>query len=166
MVSPEFRPEAILEVLERHRVRYVLIGGFAATIHGSPYLTTDVDITPAATPENLASLSAGLNELEARIRVAGEPEGVAFKPDAESLAQGQIWTSTTTFGDLDVSFVPSGTHGYDDLRRDATELEVLGVHVPLASLADIIRSKEAADRPKDRLTLPVLRRILEEGGDR
>jgi hypothetical protein len=59
---------------------------------------------------------------------------------------------------------PSGTHGYDDLRRDAIELEILGVQVPLASLADIIRSKEAADRPKDRLTLPVLRRILEEGG--
>ncbi len=47
-MSPEFRPEAILEVLERHRVRYVLIGGFAAAIHGSPYVTTDVDITPAA----------------------------------------------------------------------------------------------------------------------
>ncbi|GEM_PF-2496763 len=59
--------------------------------------------------------------------------------------------------------MPSGTHGYDDLRRDATELEILGVHVPLASLADIIRSKEAADRPKDRLTLPMLRRILDEG---
>jgi hypothetical protein len=59
---------------------------------------------------------------------------------------------------------PSGTHGYDDLRRDAIELEILGVHVPVASLADVIRSKEAADRPKDRLTLPVLRRIFEEGG--
>ena len=55
---------------------------------------------------------------------------------------------------------PSGTHGYDDLRRDAIELEILGVQVPLA---EIICSKEAADRPKDRLTLPVLRRILEEG---
>jgi hypothetical protein len=165
-MSPEFRPEAILEVLERHRVRYVLIGGFAATIHGSPYVTTDVDITPAAGPENLARLSAALNELEARKRVAGEPEGFAFSHDAASLAKGQIWNLITRFGDLDISFVPSGTRGYDDLRRDAADLEILGVQVPLASLADIIRSKEAADRPKDRLVLPVLRRILEEGGDR
>ena len=164
-MSPEFRPEAILEVLERYRVRYVLIGGFAATIHGSPYVTTDIDITPAAGPENLAQLSAALDELEARIRVAGEPEGVAFRHDAASLAAAQVWNLTTRFGDLDISLVPCGTRGYDDLRRDATDLEILGVHVPLASLADIIRSKEAADRPKDRLVLPVLRRILEAGGE-
>ena len=163
-MSGEFRPEAILEVLERHRVRYVLIGGLAATIHGSPHVTTDVDITPATSPPNLARLSAALKELEARIRVAGDPEGLPFDHDAASLAWGQIWNLTTTFGDLDISFVPSGTHGYDDLRRDAIELEILGVHVPVASLADVIRSKEAADRPKDRLTLPVLRRIFEEGG--
>jgi hypothetical protein len=163
-VSGEFRPEAILEVLERHRVRYVLIGGLAATIHGSPHMTTDVDITPATSPPNLARLSAALKELEARIRAAGEPEGLPFDHDAASLARGQIWNLVTTSGDLDISFVPSGTHGYDDLRRDAIELDILGVQVPVASLADIIRSKEAADRPKDRLTLPVLRRILEEGG--
>jgi hypothetical protein len=72
---------------------------------------------------------------------------------------------TTVFGDLDISFVPSGTQGYDDLRRDATDLEILGVHVPLASLADIVRSKQAADRRKGRLTLPVLRRMLEEGAN-
>jgi hypothetical protein len=163
-VTGDFRPEAILEVLERHRVRYVLIGGLAATIHGSPHVTTDVDITPATSPTNLARLSAALKELEARIRVAGEPEGLPFDHDAASPARGQIWNLVTTSGDLDISFVPSGTHGYDDLRRDAIELDILGVQVPVASLADIIRSKEAADRPKDRLTLPVLRRILEEGG--
>jgi hypothetical protein len=89
-VNTEFRPEAILDVLERHRVRYVLIGGFAATIHGSPYVTTDVDITPATGPENLAQLPAALNELEARIRVTGEPEGFDFTHDAESLAKGQM----------------------------------------------------------------------------
>jgi hypothetical protein len=71
-VSAEFRPEAILEFLERHRVRYVLIGGLAATIHGSPHMTTDVDITQATSPANLARLSAALKELEARIRVAGD----------------------------------------------------------------------------------------------
>ena len=163
-MTGDFRPEAILEVLERHRVRYVLIGGLAATIHGSPHVTTDVDITPATSPTNLARLSAALKELEARIRVAGEPEGLPFDHDAASPARGQIWNLVTTSGDLDISFVPSGTHGYDDLRRDAIELDILGVQVPVASLADIIRSKEAADRPKDRLTLPVLRRILEEGG--
>lgn len=164
-VSAEFRPEAILGALERHRVLYVLIGGLAATIHGSPHVTTDVDIVPEASSANLARLSAALKELEARIRTTGEPDGVAFDHDAASLARSRVWNLTTVSGDdLDITFRPSGTEGYGDLRRDAIELEILDVRVPLASLADVIRSKEAAHRPKDRLTLPVLRRILEEGG--
>ena len=61
-------------------------------------------------------------------------------------------------------FMPAGTKGYPDLRRDALEMEVMGVHTVVASLADVIRSKEAAGRPKDQLVLPVLRRLLEEGG--
>lgn len=163
-MSAEFRPEAILGALERNRVLYVLIGGLAATIHGSPHVTTDVDIVPEASSANLARLSAALKELEARIRTTGEPEGLAFDHDAASLARSRVWNLTTVSGDLDITFRPSGTDGYGDLRRDAIELEILDVRVPLASLADVIRSKEAADRPKDRLTLPVLRRILEEGG--
>jgi predicted nucleotidyltransferase len=69
----------------------------------------------------------------------------------------------TDHGDLDISFVPNGTHGYADLVRDATEMEIDGVRVSVASLADIIRSKQAANRDKDLRVLPVLRRILAEG---
>ena len=66
----------------------------------------------------------------------------------------------TRAGDLDVSFVPSGTQGYADLRRDAVTIVVHGVSVPVASLADVVRSKEAAGRDKDRLALPMSRRLL------
>jgi len=116
-VSPGFRPEAILEVLERQHVRYVLIGRFAATIHGSPHVTTGVDITPAETPENLARLSAALEELEARIRVAGEPDGLAFSYDAGSLARGRVWSLTTRLGtSISRSFLrePMGTTTSDE----------------------------------------------------
>jgi hypothetical protein len=161
-VAAEFAPEKILRALERHEVRYVLIGGFAATIHGSPYLTTDVDVTPATDADNLDRLSAALRELKARVRTAAEPDGFVFDHDAQSLDHARMWNLMTTAGDLDISFVPSGTGGYEDLRRDAIDLEILGVHVPVASLADIVRSKAAADRPKDQLVLPVLRRMLDE----
>jgi hypothetical protein len=50
-----------------------------------------------------------------------------------------------------------------NLARDAVHLTILGADVDVASLADVVRSKEAAGREKDRLVLPVLRRILEEG---
>ena len=84
-MAPEFRPDRILRVLEQHDVRFVLIGGLAATAHGSPQVTNDVDITPERSRENLHRLSAALKELGARIRTAAEPEGFPFDHDAESL---------------------------------------------------------------------------------
>jgi len=162
MSAPEFSPERILEVLDRHGVRSVLIGGFAAVIHGSPYVTTDVDVVPDSDASNLERLSEALDELHARIGTEANPNGVPFEHDAACLAAVGMWNLVTDFGRLDIAFEPSGTFGYADVSRDATHLTILGAEVDVASLDDIIRSKEAAGRDKDRLVLPVLRRILDE----
>jgi hypothetical protein len=154
-----FDGPAVLEVLHRHGVDFVLIGGFAAVVHGSPLLTTDVDITPEQGRDNLARLSAALTELDARGRAEGA-EPLPFSHDADSLARAGVWDLTTKHGDLDISFVPAGTRGYPDLARDAVEVELRGIPVKLASLADIVRSKDAAARPKDLRALPVLRELL------
>lgn len=165
MSEPEFSPERILRVLAKHRVRAVLIGGFAAVIHGSPYVTTDVDLVPAADPENLERLSEALQELKARVWTNDEPQGVPFSHDAASLSAVRVWNLVTKHGRLDITFEPTGTAGYEDVARDAVHLQILGAEVDVASLADVIRSKEAAGREKDRLVLPVLRRLLEESGE-
>jgi hypothetical protein len=81
----QFDPESLLAVLERHGVAYVLVGGYAARLHGSLRPTSDVDVTPATTEENLARLAAALTELGARIRTKAEPSGLAFAASAESL---------------------------------------------------------------------------------
>lgn len=164
MPERDFSPEAMLGVLAEHRVRCVLIGGFAAVIHGSPYLTTDVDVVPAADQENLERLSAALGEMHARVWTSSEPDGSPFDHSAGSLVAVRVWNLVTDHGRLDITFRPSGTEGFDDLSRDAVHLTILGVPVDVASLADIIRSKEAAGRERDRLVLPVLRRIAEETG--
>lgn len=162
MPEPEFRPEAILRVLESRGVRYVLMGGFAAVIHGSPYLTTDVDVVPLADADNLERLSDALRDLHAKVWTSSEPEGLPFDHSPASLGAVRIWNLVTDHGRLDITFEPSGTQGYGDVVRDAVHLTILGVGVDVASLADVIRSKEAAGREKDRLVLPVLRRIAEE----
>jgi len=156
----EFRPQEILRVLDRHEVRYVLVGGLAAVLHGAAHVTTDVDVVPEEGLRNLERLSAALTELGARIRVTGEPDGVPFDPSAESLARIRLWNLRTNLGDLDITFEPSGTRGFNDLRRDAVTMSIRGVDVPVASLADVIRSKEAAGRPRDRAALPALRELL------
>ena len=156
-----FAPHEILAALDRHGVRYVVIGGLAAILHGAPHVTTDVDIVPEEALRNLERLSEVLRELNAKIRVVGEEDGVPFGHDADSLARVRIWNLVTDRGNLDITFEPSGTYGYEDLRRDAVRMTVRGVEVPVAALADVIRSKEAADRQRDRAILPTLRRMLE-----
>jgi hypothetical protein len=150
----------LLEVLDRHKVAYVLIGGLAAVYHGSPFPTEDADITPQTDRANLESLAAALVELHARIRTDSEPAGLPFAFDADSFAASKSLNLTTVAGDLDLTFEPAGTAGYDDLRRDATRTDLYGVTVQIASLADVIRSKQAANRPKDQRVLPTLREIL------
>jgi hypothetical protein len=154
-------PTAIFRALAVHEVRYVLIGGLAATLHGSPLATGDVDICPEDSPANLGRLADALRDMEAAID-DGKGGTVAFPPDPVLLAQGRLWNLATAHGRLDISFEPSGTRGYDDLGRDAVTFEIQGTPVRAASLADVIRSKEAAGRERDRRALPTLRRLLEE----
>lgn len=158
--EPEFQPERMLRILQDHGVHLVLIGGFAAVIHGSPYVTFDIDVVPSRDPANLDRLSTALKQMHARVWTASEPEGIPFDHDAASIADVGVWNLVTDLGRLDLTFEPAGTGGYEDLARDALRLTILGAEVDVASLADVVRSKEAADREKDRLVLPVLRRLL------
>ncbi len=160
----DFDPVGVFRVLRDHGVRFVVIGGVAARLRGAPMLTEDVDITPENTRANLVRLAAALVDLDARMRTPAEPGGVVFRIDADMLAGNDSWTLTTRHGDLDLVFAPAGTRGYPDLIRTADELKVSarGLTVAVADLADVIRSKEAAGRDKDRAALPLLRRTLEE----
>jgi hypothetical protein len=161
-----FAPERILDVLASHDVRFVLIGGLAAVAHGSPLLTEDVDVTPEASAANLDRLALALRALEARVRHPDIPEGLPFSCDATSLASAIFWNLTTPFGDLDISFTPAGTAGYPSLISEAAPFSFRGVTVQLASLDSVVRSKAAADRPKDHRALPVLRELLAQQRER
>ncbi|HEX3842244.1 MAG TPA: hypothetical protein VHU85_15740 [Acidimicrobiales bacterium] len=166
MSSERFDPFRIVEAFNHRGVEYVVIGGFAAELHAAAVPPTrDIDFTPRATEENVKRLSLAFTDLDARIRTAGVPEGLRFSHDAASLAKVGVWNLTCKFGELDISFKPSGTGGYDDLMQNAIRTELGGDQMPVASLADIIRSKEAAGRPKDFTALPALqlRFVADEG---
>jgi hypothetical protein len=155
----------MLAALTGGGVRFVLIGGMAAILHGDVGVTVDLDIVPERERENFERLAVVLRSLRARIRAEGAPEGLPLDCSGaflRNLAPDSILNLTTTAGDLDLTFRPSGTRGYSDLHRDALELEAApGLQILVASLADVIRSKEAAGREKDRLALPRLRRLLD-----
>jgi hypothetical protein len=156
-----FEPRELFRILNAHGVRYVVIGNLGATLYGSPLATYDADICPSRDRVNLDALAAALREMGARVRAPGAPGGLAFACDAEFLGRMKMVNLVTAHGDLDLSFEPSGTEGYDDLSRTQSTVALRdGLHVPVAALEDIIRSKEAANREKDRLVLPTLRLLL------
>ncbi len=159
-------PELLFTTLARNGVRYVLIGAVAARLHGFPRLTADADITPATDGDNLARLAAALCQLDARVYTETVPEGLPFDCSPAMLERGAMWSLATSAGRLDVAFMPSGTEGYQDLARNAVRFEVYGIELHAASLEDIIRSKQAADRPQDRQDVLVMREMLrrEQGG--
>jgi len=161
-VAPVLRPREIFATLAEHRVRFVVIGGLAAVMHGSSAATGDVDICPERSTANLEHLAAALRDLHARIRTSAEPAGIEFRADAVFLAQMAMVNLVTDFGDLDISYQPAGFAGYEELVDHAVEIDVAGVAVWIASLDDVIRSKETANRPKDHATLPILRALQDE----
>lgn len=155
-VPPPLDVEAILGTLDRHKVEYVLIGGLAARLHGSPLLTEDLDITPEASRDNLARLALALQELEARLR---GPEEVEFPLDDRSLASADELTMTTQAGWLDICRRPVGGQSYATLAPNAETYEIFGLRVRVASIDDLIRSKSAPGRDKDLRGLPALREL-------
>jgi hypothetical protein len=157
-----YSPDKILEVLERHGVHYIVIGGLAAELRGSPYATRDVYVTPSRERANLGRLADALRELKATLRIPNVDGPVEFPLDQHSFDWGTTWTFVTEHGYLDIALLPDGTRGYDDLRKGASRERITdSLEVNVASLADVIRSKEAAGREKDRAVLPVLRQVLE-----
>jgi hypothetical protein len=157
-------PERIVRTLAGHGVRYVMIGALAARLQGFPRLTADADITPDRSRDNLEKLAAALVELDARVYTESVPEGLPFDCSAKMLARAELWNLITAAGRLDLAFVPAGTEGYEDLARAAVRFEVFGVELLAARLADIVRSKEAADRPQDRQDVVILREIMRRSG--
>ena len=155
---------AIVAVLQRHGVRFVVIGGFAIQLHRVQGLarTSDIDVTPDRSRQNLERLVAALNELDARLRGDRLPdEGLPVPWHVDLLERMDVALNLITrFGPLDLALKPSGTEGYDDLVASAVRFDVAGTVMITASLEDLIRSKTAAGREKDNLALPTLLRHL------
>jgi hypothetical protein len=163
--APAFDPLRALETLARHEVRFVVIGAFSAVVQGYPLATYDLDVTPSRDRSNLERIVPALRELNARLRLPRN-ETVAFPLELMMIEQNEAWTLATDAGPLDLVFMPAGTGGYDDLRRDALEETVGGVRVFLASLRDIIRMKQASNRVKDQAQIPALRATLDRVRER
>jgi hypothetical protein len=163
--------QRIIEILGRHRVDFVVIGGAASQSRGWKGRTQDVDVTPARDPANLTRLASALTELDARFRVDETRYPDGFSPpgglDARTFRDPVSVAFSTPHGHVDICLIPDGfPGGYDDLRINAEVLPVAqtSLTAQVAAAADILESKNAANRQKDREMLPELRAAFERAG--
>jgi predicted nucleotidyltransferase len=144
---PHFEPQRILGLLTARGVDFVLVGGYAAVLHGSPRVTRDLDIRYATDRENLHAIAKVLDELNARL--AGVEDEVPFVADERTLGKVERLTLETDAGRLDLMTAPAGSPGYERLRANAARYEISGFLVKVAEIEDLIAMKAAVGRPKD-----------------
>lgn len=160
-----FDPVRICQILNEEGVDYVIVGGFAAVVHGSSLPTRDIDVVPARTADNLDRLARSLKRMNAMIRTDGDP--VPALLDGPFLANMPLMLNLVTdLGEIDLTFAPSGgLGGFEEWDVHAIVVEISkGLAVHVAALDDIIESKRAANRPKDQRALPYLESLRDQLG--
>ena len=154
--APSFDPRGLLAALDRHRVAYIIVGAFARVVQGADEVTRSIDIVPSTREENLRRLDAALAELGARRPDGSEPAL------AGSDAREPIIELSTERGELKIIPEPTGTRGYEDLRRAATREHIgQGLRPAVASVGDLSRMLAALGREEDMAKLLDMRRLAE-----
>jgi hypothetical protein len=151
----------LLAALSGGAVEFIVIGGMAATAHGSAHVTVDLDIVYSRTTENIDRLAAALAPLAPYLR--GAPAGLPFRFDPATIRSGLNFTLTTAAGDLDCLGEATGGGTYEALLPETIVLEVFGQPCRFVGLPALIRLKRAAGRPKDLERIAELEALLEEG---
>jgi hypothetical protein len=146
--SIEADHRAILEAFGRHGVEYVLVGGVALQLNGWQGATADVDLTVATDEANVQRVNLALADLGAGGPMVGAL-GTAFE---------------TRHGRVELVRVADGIGEFPSWARRAETIDVGGLAVRVGHPEDLVLSKEAAGRPKDLDTLPLIRRDLIEAG--
>ena len=151
---------ALITLLTEGGVEFIIIGGVAATIHGSAHITVDLDLLYRRTPENIENLAAALAPIRPYLR--GAPEGLPFRLDAATMHRGLNFTLQTTLGDLDLLGEVAGGGTYDRVLPEAETALLDGRQFRCVSLRRLIAMKRAAGRPKDLNVIAELEALLEE----
>jgi hypothetical protein len=159
MSTQSFR--RIIELLERHGVEYVVVGGVAAVLQGAPVTTFDFDALFKVDPENIERLAAVLTELDARYR-----ERPDLRPTRKDLEAGQHILLLTNCGPFDLLGIIGSGKRYEHVVDSATRLSVGDQTVNVLSVEALIEDKKALNRYKDQAAIRLLEALVNRKRDR
>ena len=158
MRTPDFT--AVLRVLVKHGVDFLVVGGVGAVLQSAPITTFDLDVVHSTEPANIARLVSALEDLDAHYRLQPEKK---LRPDETHLSSPGHQLLMTRFGPLDVLGSIGKGRRYADLLPHSIEMDVaMEVRVRVLNLETLIATKQEAGQEKDLAALPVLRSALKE----
>ncbi|MEA2647399.1 MAG: hypothetical protein QOE92_2482 [Chloroflexota bacterium] len=157
----DFRPSIVLTDLAASAVDFIVVGGIAAALWGSTRETNDLDVMCPRSESNNLKLAGCLTHLKAR--VTGSPN--APRPiDPRLLSGMKVVSFETENGALDVVFESQGIT-FEDVVRDAEEMDLEDGTIRVVGLATLIEMKRGAGRPKDREVIAELEALQELGAE-
>jgi hypothetical protein len=159
-VEVETKFRELISTLSRANVEFIVVGGVAATGHGSARLTADLDVVYRRTLDNTSRLVSCLASLNPYLR--GAPPGLPFSWSEETINKGLNFTLTTSLGALDLLGEITGGGTYEDILPHSIKLQLHGTECFCLGLDYLIRVKRAAGRPKDFEAIAELEAIREE----
>jgi predicted nucleotidyltransferase len=151
---------ALLRLLTENHVEFIIVGGAAATAHGSARLTLDLDVVYKRSSDNIARMVEALKEIQPYLR--GAPPGLPFDWSASTIKKGLNFTLVTSLGALDLLGEIVGGGGYEQLLPETIQIEIAGVNCLCLNVERLIAVKRAAGRPKDLEVIAELQQILDE----
>lgn len=152
--------QKLIPVLVKGNVKFIIIGGVAAVVHGAARATFDLDVVYSRNPDNIIHLVQTLIPYSPYLRDA--PDGLPFIFDRVTVQNGLNFTLTTQLGNLDLLGEVVGGGTYEDLLPYSEEIEVFNAKCFCLGLERLITIKRAAGRPKDFEVIAELETILEE----
>jgi hypothetical protein len=150
----------LIQRLSDAEIDFVVVGGFAGTLHGSTLVTRDLDVCAVLSRENVARLRDVLRDVNPTHRQT--PQRLSFLDNPGPDADIKNLYLGTTLGALDILGSIKGVGDYARVRHAAVEVEVFGRRCRVISIEDLILAKETLARPKDLLAAQELRAILEQ----
>ncbi len=150
--------EKLLNTLRSEGVGFVIIGGVAAVLHGSAYVTADLDLCYSRKKENLEKLAKALAPFHPSLR--GAPKNLPFRLDVNTLRSGLNFTLVTDAGDVDIFGEVTGLGSYEEALAFSEEMEIFRVPWKVLTLEGLIKTKRATGRAKDLRLLPELEALL------
>jgi predicted nucleotidyltransferase len=153
--------EAAVQVLTDAGVEFIIIGGWSAILHGSTYLTNDLDLFIARGAENIRRLVEALRPFHPWPRDV--PENLPFVWDVATVANSTILTLRTDLGAIDLLAEVKGLGAFDEVEKEAVLVDIFGRRVRTLDLNSLIQSKRALGRDKDVNVLRELESLREAG---